>query len=212
VQLTVFGATRGTGRLLVQSALARGYKVTALVRDAAQFDLRDRCRVVVGDARDPAAVSDAVAGAQAVVSTLGAKTPFEKSDLLARAAPAIVQAMQANGVRRLVVLGAGGWQPDALRHQSGARRWLFDVVARTLLKRPIEAQRAQEAAVVPSPLDWTIVAPTRLVDSAAHGNVRIDTEALPPRASQVARADVAAVMLRALEEQAWVRQHVYVTW
>jgi putative NADH-flavin reductase len=214
MNVTIFGASGGTGRILAEKCLAAGDAVTALVRDPAWLDLRDRCRVIVGDAREAAPVQEAIRDADAVFSTLGAKTPFEKSDLLARAVPHIVAAMQTNSVRRLIVLGSGGWQPGALRNQGAVRRALLSFGARTLLKYPIASQRGQEAAIVPSDLDWTIVAPTRLTNSAARGlqEIRMDTEPLPPRASRIARADVAAVMFRALRENDWVRQRVYVTW
>jgi putative NADH-flavin reductase len=214
MNVTIFGATRGTGHILAQTCLAAGYSVTALVRDPAQFDLRDRCRFVTGDAREAGPVCNAVRGANAVFSTLGAKSPFEDSDLLARAVPHIVTSMVSENIRRLIVLGSGGWQPGALQQQSGWRQALLEFGTRTLLKHPIEAQRAQEAVVIPSPLDWTIVAPSRLSNADARGpaKVRLNTEALPPKASQISRADVAAVMFRALEESAWLRQRVYLTW
>jgi putative NADH-flavin reductase len=212
MNVTIFGATRGTGHILAQKCLAAGHQVTALVRDPAKFDLRDQCRTLQGDARDGAPVLEAVRGANAVLSTLGAKSLFENSDLLARAAPAIVAAMQQESVRRLIVLGAGGWQPGALDQQTGLRRWLFNTGARTLLKYPIQSQRAQEAVVVPSPLNWTIVAPTHLTNAKPRGTYRVDTAALPPNAFQIARADVAAAIFHALETNAWIRQHAYITW
>jgi putative NADH-flavin reductase len=220
MRVTIFGATRGTGRIFAEKCLADGDEVTALVRDPVAFDLKDRVRVVVGDARGVSdggrAVREAIGWgatrAEAVVSTLGAKSPFEKSDLLAEAVPLIIASMTAAGVERLIVLGAGGWQPGALDLQTGFRKWLFDVGARTLLRYPIEAQRAQEAAVMPSELEWTIVAPSRLSNGKAKGVFRSDTKALPAKASEIARGDVATVMDQALRERAWVRERVYVTW
>lgn len=212
MNVTIFGATRGTGHILAQTCLAAGHQVTALVRDPTKFDLRDQCRTLQGDAREAAPVLEAVRGANAVLSTLGAKSAFENSDLLARAAPQIVAAIQQENVRRLIVLGAGGWQPGALDQQSGLRRWLFDVVARSILKYPVASQRAQEAVVVPSPLNWTIVAPTRLTNATPQGSYRVDTTALPPNASSIARGDVANAMFHALEQNAWIRQHAYITW
>jgi putative NADH-flavin reductase len=214
MNVTIFGASSGTGRILAEKCLAAGDAVTAFVRDPARLDLRDRCRVIVGDAREAATVTEAIRGADAVISTLGAKTPFEKSDLLACAVPLIVAAMQAKGVRRLIVLGAGGWQQGALCNQGALRRTLLSFGARTLLKYPVASQRAQEAAIVLTALDWTIVAPARLTNSGARGmqNVRMDMEAMPRNASRISRADVAAVMFRALKENAWRRQHVYIAW
>jgi putative NADH-flavin reductase len=214
MNITIFGASSGTGKILAEKCLAAGHAVTALVRDPARLESHARCRVIVGDARDAGPVAEAIRGADAVFSTLGAKNPFEKSDLLARAAPHILAAMQANGVRRLIVLGAGGWQPGATARMGFLRRALLSFGAKVVLRYPIQAQRAQEAAILPSPLDWTIVAPPRLLNSAPRGleKVRMDTEAMLAHATRISRADVAAVMLRALDAHAWIRQRVYVTW
>ena len=72
MKIAVFGATRGTGRAVVEQALARGHEVTAFARNpAAVAASHARLRVVQGDAFDAAAVARAVQGQDAVVSSLG---------------------------------------------------------------------------------------------------------------------------------------------
>lgn len=214
MNVTIFGATGGTGSILAEKSLAAGFSVTALVRDPNKFAQHGKCRVIVGDAREAGPVAEAVRGSHAVMSTLGAKSPFEKSDLLSRAMPQIIAAMRREGIRRLIVLGSGGWQFGSLRNESVIRRALLMLGARTVLKHPIASQRAQESAVLQSQLDWTIIAPPRLLNSQGRGpeHARINTEAMPKGASRIAREDVAAIMFRALIENAWVRRRVYVTW
>jgi putative NADH-flavin reductase len=169
-------------------------------------------RLVVGDAREAAAVAETVKGADAVFSTLGPSSPFKKSDLLERAVPAIVGAMDAAGVKRLIVLGGGGWQPGALQKQSAVRRAVFSLVGKTLLKKPFEWHRTQDRVVRASDLDWTIVAPPILVNAKAKGKYRVDGDALPKGATQIARADLAEFMFFELEDREWVRKVVYVAW
>src|SRR5262245_59278438 len=72
--LLIAGATGALGRAIATGALARGRTVRVLVRDRARLApaLRERVDVVVGDARDPAAVGAAVAGVERVVSSVGA--------------------------------------------------------------------------------------------------------------------------------------------
>jgi uncharacterized protein YbjT (DUF2867 family) len=72
----VLGATGRTGRRVVEYALAEGRAVRALARDPAALEAlaHPRLAVVAGDARDPAAVAEVVAGAAAVVSALGGGT------------------------------------------------------------------------------------------------------------------------------------------
>src|SRR5260370_11711527 len=74
MNLVVLGATGRTGRLVVEQALAAGHTVTALVRSPEKLPTGSpNLRVVTGHATDPAAVSRALEGADAVISTLGGK-------------------------------------------------------------------------------------------------------------------------------------------
>ena len=72
MKLVVLGATGGTGRLVVEQALAAGHTVTALVRSPEGLTLRDpNLHVLAGRATDPSAVVRALDGADALISTLG---------------------------------------------------------------------------------------------------------------------------------------------
>lgn len=87
MRVAVIGATGRTGRQLVEQALGRGHRVTVLCRDPARFTdgVADRVRVVVGEATDPAAVRELLAGTDAVLSTLGPTS--KERDLHTRTAP-----------------------------------------------------------------------------------------------------------------------------
>ena len=50
MKLAIFGATGGTGRALVEQALAAGHEVTALVRDPARVTVQNpRVHLVQGN-------------------------------------------------------------------------------------------------------------------------------------------------------------------
>src|SRR3954453_4954276 len=71
-KLLVIGATRGTGRQVLQQALAAGCAVTALARDRGRIDARhEHLTVLQGDVLDLATLAPAMAGQDAVVSTIG---------------------------------------------------------------------------------------------------------------------------------------------
>ncbi|MEV5769582.1 NAD(P)H-binding protein, partial [Micromonospora sp. NPDC052213] len=77
MRLVVFGANGPTGRLATELAMARGHVVTAVTRRPESFPVRGENLLVVGaDVLDAAAVDAAVAGQQAVISTLG--VPYTK--------------------------------------------------------------------------------------------------------------------------------------
>jgi putative NADH-flavin reductase len=74
MKLLIFGATGGTGRQLVDQALAQGHEVTAFVRNPARMTTQhQKLKVVKGNVMDCHSVGAAVAGQDAVFSALGAR-------------------------------------------------------------------------------------------------------------------------------------------
>jgi len=105
MKLTVFAATGRIGGHILDQALAAGHDVTAVARNPAT--LPAAVRAVAADLAvvDPSALEPAVAGADAVLSGLG---PRSRSDagIASVGTRAIVQAMRATGVRRIVAVSA----------------------------------------------------------------------------------------------------------
>jgi putative NADH-flavin reductase len=169
-------------------------------------------KVIEGDAFTPSAIAQTLVGAEAVLSALGARS-LGKEDVLERAVPLIIRAMEEAKLSRIVVLGSAGALDSALEKQPGYRRWLVEnIVYKTMLKWPVASQRAQIQALEASDLDWTMVMPPMLTNGAPRGSYRVDGEALPRNGSRIARADVAAFMLQQLASSAWSRRGVYVSW
>ena len=74
MKLVVFGATGGTGRALVEQALAQGHEVRAFVRNPAKMTTQhEKLKVVKGNVTDCHSVGAAVAGQDAVFSALGVR-------------------------------------------------------------------------------------------------------------------------------------------
>ncbi len=66
MDLAIFGATGGTGRHLVEQALAAGHRLTVLVRNPAALTTQhERLHVDRGDARDAGQVAAIIAGQDA---------------------------------------------------------------------------------------------------------------------------------------------------
>jgi uncharacterized protein YbjT (DUF2867 family) len=110
-KILVLGGTGGTGRLIVSQALERGQQVTALVRSPEKASDLKGAKLIVGDVRDEKVLREALKGQDAVVSALGTPaSPFREVTLLSTATRALVRAMKAEPVSRLVCItgiGAG---------------------------------------------------------------------------------------------------------
>jgi putative NADH-flavin reductase len=213
MNVAIFGANGGTGRLLTRRCLTAGDAVTALLRNPAVFPYGDRVHVVQGDAFNPAAVRKTVEGADVVFSTLGAHSPFRNENVLPRAVPLIIEAMQKTGVRRIVVLGSAGALGDSLRKQPVWRRLIVEkIVYKAFLKWPVLEQIAQYKLLSASDLDWTMVMPPMLTNGDARKDYRVDGEALPRNGSRISREDVADFMMLQINDDQWVRKGVYIAY
>jgi putative NADH-flavin reductase len=217
MNIAIFGASGATGTLLTQRCLAAGHNVRALLRTPEKFPLRDQVHVVQGSPFDLASVSQTIQGTDAVLSALGAKS-LKKEDVLERAVPRIIAAMQEslsqpNPVRRIIVLGSAGALSTSLDKQPAWRRWIVqNIVYNTFLKWPVASQISQWNDLSHSDLDWTMVMPPMLTNGPARGIYRIDGEALPPNGSRISRADVADFMMQQIDSPQWIKKGVYLAW
>jgi len=201
MKVIVFGASRGLGLKVVEQALQAGHTVTAFVRGPARFTLQHpNLAVFPGDSTDPAAVDEAIAGQDAVVSTLGATRP-PVPGTLETSARNIVAAMQKHGVRRLVsTTGAGVRQPED-RPKFVDR--LIGALLLLLARNVVLDSAANVKAIQTSDLDWTIVRFPRLVDGPQTGRQRagyVDRDS----SAQLSRADGADFILKELTDRQWV--------
>lgn len=177
----------------------------AFARHAAALAVRPGLEPFAGDAADPEAVAAALAGIDAVLLAIGAprtpRTVLRPVTLFSEATRVLVAAMEARGPRRLVaVTGLGAGESRAAL--SRIERLGHDAV----LGRIYADKTRQEALIRASALDWTILRPAILTDGRRSGRARVLVEPAEWRNGLVSRADVAAIMLRAVEDGAWIRR------
>lgn len=196
--IVVIGATRHTGRYAMQQALDAGYAVTALARDRARVGVtHERLTVVQGDVLDPATLAPAMAGADAVISTLGV-TNRAPTTLYSEGMRNILTAMRDTGVRRLVAVTAAPLSIDD--GDTLPTRLLIKPLLVALLK-PVYADMAlMEDEIRQSGLDWTIFRPPRLTDKPATERYRLAFNRSVRRGNFISRADLAGAILTLLDD------------
>jgi putative NADH-flavin reductase len=209
VKLTIAAATGGIGRELMRQALAAGHEVTVIVRNPAK--ITEPVRVVPADlARAGSAdLVDAVAGADAVLSGLGARTK-DDTGVARRGTLALIEASRAAGVRRLVVVSAAPLstvpsprRPHPPKHDPGdglLMRYLGTPFARRMFRDHYADLAAMEDEVRDSGLDWTISRPPKLTDKPLSGHYRTAVDRAVRGGVTISRADVAHQMLAAVTD------------
>ena len=140
MKIVIFGPTGVIGSRIVAELERRGHRVVGA------------SRATGADVTDPAQVAETVAGADAVVSAISARTG---DFTLADAASSLADGLRRAGVRRLVVVGGAG----SLEVQPGVRlvdtpdfheQWKPEALAQA---DALEVYRGIED------LDWTYVSP-----------------------------------------------------
>ncbi|PWW02425.1 putative NADH-flavin reductase [Paenibacillus cellulosilyticus] len=196
MNLTIFGASGKTGRLLVQNALEQGHKVTAFVRSPERLGLwHERLCVVVGTLENDEAIERAVIGADAVAELVGT---------VSEGIERIIAAMKRHGVRRLVAASACSVSdPNDLPDFE-----LSLLVSFVESRRPenIQAVRRTAAIIRDSDLDWTLVRIPVLNDRPGGGAVAVGYPGHGEVTIYLSRADLASAVLRIMESDDQIRR------
>ncbi len=202
-RVLIVGATGGTGRQLVTQALARGYAVTALVRDSSRLQIHHpQLTVIQGDVLDQGSVEAAMRGQEAVLSALGHKRFFYPTRILSDGTLNILRAMETQRVPRFVCetsLGIG---------DSAGRMGFYYTLLVIPLILPFYFwdKTRQERIIAGSNVDWVIVRPGALTNGARHGRLRHGSHVGSFLWTvRVSRADVAEFMLDQLASNKYLR-------
>ncbi len=207
MKILVVGAAGKTGRLVVERALSAGHKVVALVHNPEEdqkHPLALGAEVIHGDVQNPTRLEHAMQGCEAVIDTLGGKTPWKSTQLETNAAKVVLDVMARVGAKRLVVisvLGAG----DSINQAPWAYEHIF---IPTFLHGAIKDKDAMESEVSHSHVQWVLVRPPVLNDHDATGSVHI----VPPGeiAHKITRADLAQFLVDQLTNNQYIGQAVTV--
>lgn len=199
MRLAVFGATGGTGQQIVRQALDQGHEVAALVREPGKMTLQHaHLTLMEGNVLDRAAVDHTLAGADAVLISLG-NTPNNPNLVVSSGTGVILDAMQAAGVKRVIVISSLG-----VGDSKDQVPFFFKALIATALRGAFQDKEAQEKLVMQSGSDWTIIRPGGLTDGPATGVYRAgDDRSI---GGQVARADVAAFALAQLASDEYLHK------
>ena len=201
MKIAIFGANGPTGRILTEQALAHGHAVTAFTRHPAAFPIQHtQLRVQAGDVFDYMEVEAAIAGQEAVISTLGVPFSSQPISVYSRGAEHIIQAMRAHSVRRLVCVSSSASDPQALQHDTGGG-FVFEKLLKPLIigrfgRTLYEDMWKMETQVRASGLDWTIVRPSGLFETPNVTDYRVALDMLDER--YTSRADLADCLLQQL--------------
>ena len=209
MKIAVVGATGRTGRQVVEQALTRGDDVIALARHPGALAQRGPgVAVAAADVLDRAAVTGALAGADAVVSALGIGASRQPTVVYSDGTANILHAMGAHGITKLAVISA---VPAGSRAELPfLQRRVMIPVLELFFGATYDDMRRMELLLRGSDLDWVCLRPPRLVNKKAAGRYRLDASRPLPKAGSISYADLATALLDCLARPDLYRRIAYV--
>jgi uncharacterized protein YbjT (DUF2867 family) len=205
MRIAVIGASGRTGAHVMEQGTDLGHRMRAVVRDPDKLstvlddDIEDASEVVEADVRDEAALLRALEDVDGVVfcvSTAGDPT----GRILREGMRSCLAAMELVGVSRIVAVSASGHTSDG---DDPFARFLAKPLLRRLLGRAFADMRAMEDLLRSSGADWTVIRPPRLTNWPERGYVERHDGNVRWK-WMVSRADLAAAILDAMEDEAKV--------
>lgn len=208
--ILIIGATSGIGKLCMETALDRGLTVRAFARSADTLAEHPELERMAGDALNADDIAKALDGVRAVIVALGIRERvamlWEEETLFSRSTEILLPEMQKCEVARLlVVTGFGAGRSRSA--MSSLERFGHNAV----LGRVYADKTRQEAMIMRSALDWTIVRPVILTNRPASGKLQVLEDQDSWRNGLVARGDVAAYVIDAVEQALHVQKDIVLT-
>ena len=212
MNIVLIGATGFVGSALLDEALSRGHRVTAIARSAGKLPAREGLTPRTVDATDPAALTDVARGADAVISAFVVRQGSDPAGDIERGYAAILDGVKRSGVPRLLVVGGAG----SLEVAPGQR--LIDQPA-----FPVE-YKAEARAIgnvlanlrKETTLDWTFLSPAaEIFPGERTGQFRLGGDQLlvdGEGRSRISVQDYAVAMIDELEQPTHSRRRFTVAY
>ncbi len=209
MKIVIFGASGKTGKLLTNSCLEAGYQVVAYVRNENSIEQKhENLQIVLGQLSEIDKLHTAISGADACISTLGGNSLTKSSTEFTQGIANIIQVMEVENVKRFVYMSSIG---------AGESKKLMAPVVRILiaglvLRVPLADHAMNEAKIVASTLDWTVVRPGGLRDEPAASSLRHGTGTEIIKGNlHVSRLDVAKFLLAQISDKQYLNESVWLT-
>lgn len=207
MNVVIFGATGLVGRATLQQALAKGHRVTILVRDKSKVTPQHPgLTVVQGNVMDSQHVADVLKGQEAVIQTLGynGKGNGKPTTFTTDATRIIIQGMKENNVQRLIamsVVGAG----NSISFLPGIFTKVLMPIFMKWFVYIIGDKNTMEPLITNSGLNWTIVRSITIKDKPATGRTNATLDGRNLKFS-ITVGDVANFLVEQLTDQGFSKQ------
>ena len=206
--ITIFGGSSNTGKVLIQHAIERGVKVKALVRYPASLEnYLEKAEIVEGSILNSDDVDKSVKNSHAVICLFGQRPPY-KDIFCEEATKIIIASMKKNIIERLVCQ-TGGMIGNYPENRTVFFRKMTSIFNERLLSVAMD-RALQEKQIFNSGLNWTIVKPPRLDNKKAKRKIVAGPDIRLGSLSSITLDDLAEFLLDVTISDKFINNHVFV--
>lgn len=208
MKIAVIGASAGVGLEVTRLALERGHEVATLSRRVVPVPDRASLRRVQGSATEDDKVAATVKEAEAILVTLGVKSPLA-TKLFSSSARILLQVLKEMHLSPTLLVLTGFGAGESRSYNSLPMRIFF-----ALLLRAVYADKTEQERVIAEGYSrWEMVRPGRLTDGPFTGQYRVlTTLEKGMRVGSISRADVAHFMVTQAEQPTYLGKYPALTY
>lgn len=205
--IALIGGNGTAGRHIARTAAEKGYHVRMLTRRAANMPSADKqIEIRQGDAQDIQSVRELLEGCQAVINTLG--QPVRAEPIYSLVTSQLLHVMQEYGIRRYIGVSGGSLDVPGdkkrLTNRIGARA--FDLLFPRLMS---DKRKELHILLQNRQIDWSLIRLPFVKEGPCKGHIKVNLYDMP--GLSITNSDIAAFLIRELEEPAWIRQAPFIS-
>jgi uncharacterized protein YbjT (DUF2867 family) len=211
MKILLLGATGRTGKLIIEEAIKRGHKISAIARNPEK--LKDfKIDITQGTPYEYETVEKAITGCEAVINTLNVSRKSDNpwaplaapKDIISKSASNAIKAMKKAGIKRFVALSAIG----AGRSWKTAPGILKFIVSISNLRFAFQDHGKQEEILENSAIDYTICRAPMLSDKKNETGALATPEENKPATMVLSRNSAAEFFLAIIENNEHIRETI----
>jgi putative NADH-flavin reductase len=211
MKIALLGATGRTGKCIIEEALKRGHKISAIARNTEK--LKDlNISITEGTPYDYETIARAITGCDAVINTLNISRKSDNpwsplaapKDLISKSATHALKAMEKAGIKRFVALSTIG----AGRSWKKAPGILKFIVSISNLKHAFLDHGKQEEILEKSSMDYTICRAPMLSKEINSTGAVATAEEKKPASAVLSRNSAAEFFLDIIENNNYIRETI----
>jgi putative NADH-flavin reductase len=211
MKILLLGATGRTGKHIIEEAIKRGHKISAIARNPEKLK-EFKIDITQGTPYDYETVEKAIIGCEAVINTLNVSRKSDNpwapltapKDMISKSASNAIKAMEKAGIKRFVALGAIG----AGRSWKTAPGILKFIISISNLKFAFLDHGKQEEILENSTMDYTICRAPMLSNEKNDTGAIATPEEHKPTNRVLSRNSAAEYFLKIIEKNEHIRETI----